>query len=264
MAKRWESRDTVRFLVVTIVLICVVGVLYAIVEQEHVVWVWVFAMLAVAIDLAFVGKGVRDVWYGVLVGDRNQISLSNLQVYLWFTVILSGWLFLALSNDTVRITVPEQVLGLLGISSVTTVAAVGINGQKKNAAATPAAGNAVSEQLDNVKEELKPEDPNSVDRRGVLVIYNDPTKASLGDLFTGDEVGNALSVDPGKVQMFFFTLLVAIAYASQVGYWLTLPEPGTALPDLSAGMVALLGISHVGYLGTKYAPSTRTQDIIHP
>jgi len=260
MAKRWESRDTVRFLVATIVLISVIGVLYVIVEQEHVVWVWVFAMLAVAIDLAFVGKGVTDVWYGVLVNDRNQISLSNLQVYLWFTVILSGWLFLALSNGTVNITVPEQVLGLLGISSVTTVAAVGINGQKKNAAPTPDTGEAVENQLEEVKKEL-PKDKEAVDRRGVLVTYNDPTKASLGNLFTGDEVGNHLSVDPGKVQMFFFTLLVAIAYAIQVGYWLALPEPGTTLPDLSAGMVALLGISHVGYLGTKYAPSTRTRDI---
>lgn len=261
MAKRWETKDTVRFLLVTIVLISVVGVLYVIVDQEYVVWVWIFAMLAVSIDLAFVGKGVRNVWYGVLVGDRNQISLSNLQVYLWFTVILSGWLFLALSNNTLNITVPEQVLGLLGISSGTTVAAIAINGQKKNAAATSEAADAVQEQLDKAKEELKPEDPEAVSRRGVLVTYTDPTKASLGDLFTGDEVGNALSVDPGKVQMFFFTLLVAIAYASQVGYWLTFSEPGTALPDLSAGMVALLGISHVGYLGTKYAPSTRTQDI---
>jgi hypothetical protein len=262
MTKRWESKDTVRFLVAAIVLILVIGVAYTLVEQRNVVWVWVFAIVAIAIELIVVGKGVRGVSYGVLVGDRNQISLSNLQVYLWFTIILSGWIFLALSSKTVYITVPPEVLGLLGISGATTVAAVGINGQKKNDVATPKAADAVTEQLNEVKQELKPGDPDAVSRRGVLVTLTDPTKASLGDLFTGDEVGNALSIDPGKVQMFFFTLLVAIAYASQVGYWLTYSYPGTALPELDTGMVALLGISHAGYLGTKYAPSTRTQPVL--
>lgn len=262
MTKTWESKDTRNLLVVTILLVSVVGVLYTRVLPDNIVLVWIFAMGAVAIELIVVGKGVRGVWYGVLVGDRNQISLSNLQVYLWFTVIFSGWIFFALASKTVNITVPEQVLGLLGISGVTTVAAVAINGQKKNEGATPQVAAAITKQLNEAKEELKPGDPEAISRRGVLVTYTDPTKASLGDLFTGDEVGNALSVEPGKVQMFFFTLLVAIAYASQVGAWLAHPAgPGTVLPELSTGIVALLGISHAGYLGTKYAPSTRTQPI---
>ena len=260
MTKVWESKDTGRFLVVTIGLILVGFLLYFVLAMNIVV-VWIFAMLAVAIELAIIGKGVRGVWYGVLVGDRNQMSLSNLQVYLWFTIILSGWIFFALASKTTNITVPEQVLGLLGISGVTTVAAVGINGQKKNEGATAQAAAALKKQLNEAKEELKPGEPEAVSRRGVLVTYTDPTKASLGDLFTGDEVGNALSVDSGKVQMFFFTLLVALVYASQVGAWLADPNPGTALPELSTGIVALLGISHAGYLGTKYAPSTRTQPV---
>ena len=260
MTKVWKSKDTGRFLVVTIGLILVGFLLYFVLAMNIIV-VWIFAMLAVAIELAIIGKGVRGVWYGVLVGDRNQMSLSNLQVYLWFTIILSGWIFFALASKTTNITIPEQVLGLLGISGVTTVAAVGIDGQKKNEGATAQAAATLKKQLNEAKEELKPGEPEAVSRRGVLVTYTDPTKASLGDLFTGDEVGNALSVDPGKVQMFFFTLLVALVYASQVGAWLADPNPGTALPELSTGIVALLGISHAGYLGTKYAPSTRTQPV---
>jgi hypothetical protein len=260
MTKVWKSKDTGRFLVVTIGLILVGFLLYFVLAM-NIILVWIFAMLAVAIELAIIGKGVRGVWYGVLVGDRNQMSLSNLQVYLWFTIILSGWIFFALASKTTNITIPEQVLGLLGISGVTTVAAVGIDGQKKNEGATAQAAATLKKQLNEAKEELKPGEPEAVSRRGVLVTYTDPTKASLGDLFTGDEVGNALSVDPGKVQMFFFTLLVALVYASQVGAWLADPNPGTALPELSTGIVALLGISHAGYLGTKYAPSTRTQPV---
>jgi hypothetical protein len=260
MTKKWESKDTGRFFVVALVLIIVGFLLYSFFAW-NIVLVWIFAMLAVAIELAIIGKGARGVWYGVLVGDQNQMSLSNLQVYLWFTIILSGWIFFALANKTTNIMAPSEVLALLGISSVTTVAAVGIDGQKKNEGATPQAATALTEQLNEAKEELRPEEPGAVSRRGILVTYTDPTKASLGDLFTGNEVGNALSVNPGKVQMFFFTLLVAIAYASQVGAWLADPTPGTALPGLNTGIVALLGISHAGYLGTKYAPSTRTQPV---
>jgi hypothetical protein len=257
VTKRWKTQDTVRFIIAIVTLAIIDAFLYVRYYDKTVAWV--FTMVSLAVVVAVIGKGVTDVWYGPLVDERNQMSLSRLQLYLWFIIILSGWIFLALSANTVDISVPQQVLGLLGISSVTAVAAVGIDGNKKNEGASQEAGNSLTQQLEAQKEELKPEAPDAVSRQGVLVTYTDPKQASLADLFTGEEIGNALSVDPGKVQMFFFTLLVAIAYATQVGREIALHQD--ALPSISPEMVALLGISHAGYLGTKYAPSTRTHPV---
>jgi hypothetical protein len=73
-------------------------------------------------------------------------------------------------------------------------------------------------------------------------------------MFEGSEVGNAGHVDLGKVQMFYFTVIVAMAYAASV--WSALAKGDFygsqfTFPSLSAGMVALLGISNAGYLANK-------------
>jgi hypothetical protein len=55
--------------------------------------------------------------------------------------------------------------------------------------------------------------------------------------------------------VFFFTLIVVFAYAAAVGAMLYGARAVSSLPDLSTGMVALLGISHAGYLTAKAVPS---------
>ena len=73
-------------------------------------------------------------------------------------------------------------------------------------------------------------------------------------MFQGNEVGNAAHVDLGKVQMFYFTVIVALAYSANI--WSTLANGKLygaqfVFPSLSAGMVALLGISNGGYLANN-------------
>jgi hypothetical protein len=87
-------------------------------------------------------------------------------------------------------------------------------------------------------------------------LFNNPTvnDASFSDIFEGNEVGNAAHVDLGKVQMFFFTIVVAIAYI--VALWDVVSAGGIyganfSFPELSDGMVALLGISNASYLASK-------------
>jgi hypothetical protein len=61
------------------------------------------------------------------------------------------------------------------------------------------------------------------------------------------------------VQMFFFTLIVVLAYAILLGSILYgaggLPKE---LPDVSEGMVVLLLISHAGFLASKAVPASPT------
>jgi hypothetical protein len=82
-------------------------------------------------------------------------------------------------------------------------------------------------------------------------------------MFEGDEVGNTAHVDLGKVQMFYFTLVVAIAYVAAL--WKVISDSdGTLLyganfsfPAFSQGMVGLLGISNASYLAYKGVDHTK-------
>ncbi len=87
------------------------------------------------------------------------------------------------------------------------------------------------------------------------MVKDYPTKANISDLFKGDEVSNAAQLDLGKVQMFYFTLILVFAYGVQLGS-LFLDSSGVVenLPVLSTGMLALLAISHAGYLTNKAVP----------
>jgi len=190
-----------------------------------------------------------------------------MQLILWTVIIVSALSTLALfrlahggaGTDALNITVPEQVWALLGLSGATTAAALAIKGTKKNVGVSAQEDIAIQKQLGVVIEQL-PAAAGNVGHVGALITNKGPKGASMADLFSGDEVGDALYVDPGKIQMFFFTVLVAIAYASAVGdvFADQTPVADAFLPDLSTGMVTLLGISQAGYLGTKYASSTST------
>jgi hypothetical protein len=75
-------------------------------------------------------------------------------------------------------------------------------------------------------------------------------------LVRGEETGNAASLDLGKLQNLFFTVALLIAYAANLRGTLTVADTGAfaGLPELSEGLVSLLGISHAGYLTYKAVP----------
>jgi flagellar biosynthesis component FlhA len=63
-----------------------------------------------------------------------------------------------------------------------------------------------------------------------------------------------------KVQMFFFTLIIAFSYMVLLVN-LIMTKDATELnsfPELSDGLVALLGISAAGYLANKPGDKTKT------
>jgi len=77
-------------------------------------------------------------------------------------------------------------------------------------------------------------------------------QASWGDLFAWDYVDDGMHVDIAKVQMFFFTVILAFGYAAAVANVLIhATAPVTDLPKLNSAFVTLLGISQGGYLGKK-------------
>src|SRR5262249_18069900 len=87
------------------------------------------------------------------------------------------------------------------------------------------------------------------------------------DLFYGDETGNDDQVDFSKVQQFFLTVVLVVAYA--IGIIMILlhpaPAPGTTggspilyFPPLDPGLSALRGVSKAPSISYKAAPHTKT------
>lgn len=225
---------------------------------------WLLTMVLLGFLFVLIGRGVIGLWTGCLIDNRNRMSLSRLQLISWTVLVLSAFLTFAAfkvhadpETDALDIVVPAQVWSLLGISTASLAGSATIKYAKRNSSVDEEVAEA---ELQKTKQAM-PASPEteSLEAQGLLVTKETPQGASISDLFTGDEVGSAAQLDVGKVQMFFFTLIVVLAYAIGLGSILYraggLPN---GLPDVSEGMVVLLLISHAGFLAGKAVPASST------
>jgi hypothetical protein len=65
-------------------------------------------------------------------------------------------------------------------------------------------------------------------------------------------------VDPAKMQMFLFTVIALAVYGAALVAMLKKGDY-SAMPVPSEGLIALLGISHTGYLASKTTDQTTTK-----
>jgi len=225
--------------------------------------VWLLIMAILGGLFVLIGHGILGLVNGCLIDNRNRLSLSRLQQFSWTVLVLSAFLtFAAFKNhanpsaEPLGIVVPMQVWSLLGISTGSLTIAGYIKSRKRNSSVN---NEIVKEELDKTKEAMPSAQAETLDSQGILATKKEPKNASISDLFRGDEIGSAAQLELGKVQMFFFTLIVVLAYAINLGSILYGPgELPAGLPDVSEGMVALLGISHLGFLGSKAIPASPT------
>jgi hypothetical protein len=92
------------------------------------------------------------------------------------------------------------------------------------------------------------------DTSGAVVYRNEDYAPKFFDLFRGEDPKTLFYLDIGKVQNFFFTVVAVVTYALAIGAAIGAAESIAALfqfPDISEGLLAVLGISHGGYLVTK-------------
>lgn len=250
-------------LLILVLLTGLIGWKFPIDTSARITQFWLMNMASLALFATIAGRGITGFWRGVLIDESNKMSLSRLQLALWTILILASFLTAALVNihlgqpaDALSIKIPEALWGLMGISTASLVGSSLIKSPKKDAPTN-------DEEKKKTLELLKTQgvDTNRVEVQGQMIVNQDPKDASWVDLFKGDEVGNAAHLDLGKIQMFFFTLVVWFAYAVELGRnFQKVPSTGiTDFPDLSTGMLALLGISHAGYLANKAAPHTPQQ-----
>jgi hypothetical protein len=226
-------------------------------------WNFIVLMVLMLVFLVVLGQNICGRSAGILISQRKLMSLARFQMVLWTVIILSAYLAAAImrikSNgfrDALGITLDQSLLGLMGISTVSLIGSPLIQTSKKAQDPKP---EAVKKAGEDLKEDTKEIEENS---QGVLYCNPDIKDAALSDMFEGDEVGDTAFVNVAKVQMFFFTVAAALSYGLDLFKWMSAPDfiqNSGAFPVLSAGLIAILGISHAGFLANKATTHTPTK-----
>jgi hypothetical protein len=227
-------------------------------------WNWIVVMGLVVLFLTVLGSTVTGRSLGIFINERKLMSLSRFQFVLWTVIVISAYLVIALARvkgesvaDPLVVQIDWQVWSLLGISAASLVGSPWIGSSKKQK--QPRDKKQFVKRLQiaygNSKAEL---DDN---REGILYGNRNVSEARFTDMFEGDELGNTQYIDLAKVQMFLFTVIVAVSYGVQVFNMIMFNDllaDNIALPSIHEGLLTLMGISHAGYLGNKGIDHTPT------
>lgn len=219
-------------------------------------WAWNVILVLLGLFGLITGHAITGLWLGLLIDTRNKVSLSRFQMVLWTILILSAYLTAVMVNidlgqaQPLAIALPPELWLLMGISTASLVGSPLIISAKKR---TPAKEEEQTRALSALIRQAV--DTSKIAILGQLVVNEAPEAANWSDMFRGTETGNVGQLDLGKIQMFFFTLVLILAYGSALSA-LFRSSSGviTSLPTIDPGMLALLGISHAGYLVNKALP----------
>jgi multisubunit Na+/H+ antiporter MnhB subunit len=254
--RTWRIWHTIG-IVLAVALICWSGLA---ISPGRALTAWVLMVAATVVFALIAGHGITGLWKGALIDERNKMSLSRLQLYVWSVIVFSTLLTMALRNvsngrsDALDIRVPDELLVLLGISATSSVLSPLVRQSKTEKPASEPEKKRTFTLLEN-----QGAPTGKLTNEGQIVVSSDPGDARLSDLFRGEETGNAAQLDLGKIQMFYFTLALVIAYVALIVAQLRMPPDAyTSLPAMSASMVGVLALSHVGYVTNKAVPHSQT------
>jgi hypothetical protein len=281
--------------------ILVYAILFALFSKDliGILGVWILVIGLFVIFLIVIGVCIAGRAMGLLIDSRNRISLSTFQTILWTVILLSAFFTVAAAlmqtegqlDYAFNIALDQRLWALMGIS-VTTLAGTPLvkdvkSGRKVSIRAlrdyTMRNAERILERIrkqptrfpsDKYPNVSKAEDLVSLpdyllraavedDHDGPLYIAPDQKEATAMDIFRADELVNYYRVDLAKVQMFFFTVVGALAYMLILADWITTLKLGAvtaenlaAFPVMHEGFVAILGISHAGFLGNTAVTQT--------
>ncbi len=220
-------------------------------------WGWFAVALTMVVYLLFLGRWISGRPLGVLINERNLMSLSRFQMVSWTVLLLSAFFTVALRRLYVlspnyaalplNIAMDWRLFALMGISATSLVGTPLLLSSKTTQGAGTETINKAARALN------EPADDIRANSQGQLYSNTHIGDASLTDMFQGDDVGNTAYVDVPKLQMFYFTVvaIIAYAYALYAAMANVYPQEGFTMPVPSDALVALLGISHAAYLTSK-------------
>lgn len=211
---------------------------------------WGWTILIMVLFLILVSAIVTDnPLFGWLINEQNRMSLSRLQMFMWTVLIMSAFVTAVLGNlhfkhyqEAVAIAIPKELWLAMGIS-ITSLVGSGLIQEGKQ------------------KKEPKDLDLQENKRNGVLEKAQKP---ALNDLIRGEEVGNCDIIDLTRLQNLLITFVLIGTYAASLYVMFTtlltvtanVPDvalnfPIKSFPELGSSAIALLTISHAGYLAAK-------------
>lgn len=242
-----SSRSLAAIAIVLVIFMVIIG---ALPDPKGLHWVAIAALMVGFIVI--IGKCINGRATGILIDERNVMSLSRFQITIWTVIIVSAYFTIASARiysgveDPLAIAIDWRLWALLGISSTSLVGTPLILDSKKR-------------KEMNVKKTGKLRSGVDADEnvKGILFVNKQIDDAKFSDMFEGDEVGNEDHVDMSKVQMFFFTIISALSYVVLLFNILDTSVP-TSLPILPEGLIALMTISHGAYLTNKTVNHTST------
>ena len=219
-------------------------------------WLYLGVASIFATCTLLIGWEIRGYWSGVLVDPKKmRMSLARLQTILWTVLVVASFITALMINlakknalnssaiDALDIAIPGELLVAMGISVGTLVGTKVVLNQKETEHGTMTSASP----------------PDEVTATGIVVsavprgaVYR-ADRPQWRDLFQGDTAESKDTVDLGKVQMFYVTVALLIGYGLVVAdLFASVPPMGiTSLPALNEGFIALLAISHAGYLTAK-------------
>jgi hypothetical protein len=232
---------------------------------------WILILVLLVLLILLFGGGITGrFWLGWMVNEQFRMSLSRLQMALWTLVVLSGFLTAALANlaaghieAALDISIPPELWVTMGISTTSLVGSGLILTEKKKETTNKGEAFRGMVEFGLLAEDADEETTTAAVREhtiGQLQRNTNPSQAHLYDLVSGEEVGNFNVLDLTRLQNLFFTLVLVGAYAATLGNQFAGAAIGSGpgvpisgFPALNASIVAMLGISHGGYLVGKAA-----------
>lgn len=213
---------------------------------------WALVLLILVCLCALSGLLVHGRVDGILIDERNRLSLSRVQWVAWFVVLVSAYFVGTVLNVKGGYGSPFPVMqaelfGLIGLSSGSAVLSTLIVDSKRTGTTLP----------DTPAEPPLAGQPGKAGNVGKVDVRAVPAEASWKDVYCGEEVSNRAVVDVSRLQQVVTTLLLLCVY---VGFlWRDLDTAAftghfAQMPAVDGNFLGLLGISHAGYLLYKAAP----------
>ncbi len=198
-------------------------------------------------------------------GERRPYSLSRFQMGFWFLLVISAYFFLWVVIEELD-TITDSILALIGIGSGTALGASLIDSDKEQTAdvATSrltAEKQALSGSLDGLSQQAAAT-PDAVARAPIdsQVVAKQARMAEIDTLleqkqgvvkagstgsFLRDVLDSSSGISLHRFQMLAWTLILGVIFVATVYRTLYMPE-------FSATLLGLMGISSGTYLGFKF------------
>lgn len=201
---------------------------------------------------------------GIFINDRRLMSLSRFQLALWTLLILSAYFAIFIGRlragtiaEPLAIDIDWKLWVVMGISGTSLVGRSLITGKKSGVEPVD-----IKFEANTAAKALK-EDQSEIEKNRIGVLYANRciADAQYTDMFEGDEMRNTRYIDLAKLQMFFFTIIALFSYAFLLLAVMHTADPAGIdhFPEMSEGFVAVLGISHAGFLGSGGVTYTPTK-----